>query len=76
MSDNRNPSRHTFLTIHGAPGDHREWAGLETEMGKTCRWVNFIIPGFDGEDERRGGYDGSAAHLSQLIIKLIKALHV
>jgi pimeloyl-ACP methyl ester carboxylesterase len=38
--------------------------------------VNLIVPGFDGEDERRGDYDGSAAHLSQLIIKLMKALHV
>jgi len=29
-------------------------------MGDTCRWVNLTTPGFDGEDERRGDYNGSA----------------
>jgi pimeloyl-ACP methyl ester carboxylesterase len=45
-------------------------------MGKSCRWVNLTIPGFDGEDERRGDYDGSVEHFSRLIIKLLGVLKV
>ena len=62
--------------MHGAPGDHVEWAGLETEMEDTCRWVNLTTPGFDGEDERRGNYNGSSADFAQLILRLLKYLKV
>lgn len=48
ITDSKDRHRHTVLTLHGAPGDHVEWAGLEKEMGKSCRWVNLTIPGFDG----------------------------
>jgi hypothetical protein len=48
ITDNKNKAKHTILTLHGAPGDHIEWAGLEKEMGNACRWVNLTIPGFDG----------------------------
>jgi len=43
-------------------------------MGGSVRWVNLTIPGFDGEDERRGTYNGSADHLCKLIEKLMKFL--
>jgi hypothetical protein len=41
-------SQQTIIAIHGAPGNEKEWAGLETEMKGKFRWINFIIPGFDG----------------------------
>ena len=28
ITDSKNIARHTILTLHGAPGDHVEWAGL------------------------------------------------
>ena len=58
--------------MHGSPGDHVEWAGLETEMWDSCRWVNFVLPGYDGEDERRGNYSGSVEDISEMIIRIIK----
>ena len=64
------------MTIHGAPGDHREWAGLEKEMAGVCRWINFIVPGFDGEDERRGTYNGSVQDISKLITLVLNELNV
>ena len=30
ITDSKKKSRHNVLTLHGAPGDHLEWAGLET----------------------------------------------
>jgi pimeloyl-ACP methyl ester carboxylesterase len=76
ITDSRTTAAHTVLTLHGAPGDHVEWAGLEAEVGGCCRWVNLTTPGFDGEDERRGSYDGSAAHFAQLIVRLLAELQV
>lgn len=29
ISDSGVKQKHTVLTLHGAPGDHVEWAGLE-----------------------------------------------
>ena len=29
ITDNKLDARHAVLTVHGCPGDHREWAGLE-----------------------------------------------
>jgi len=40
-------------------------------MNGKVRWINFIIPGFDGLDERRGNYSGSAEDLSKLIVKIL-----
>lgn len=40
-------------------------------MNGKFRWINFIIPGFDGLDERRGNYSGSAEDLSKLIMKIL-----
>jgi len=59
------------FTLHGAPGDHREWAGLETEMKGKIRWINMIFPGFDGLDERRGNYSGSADDVSKLVTMVL-----
>ena len=64
ITDSGAQRRHSVLTLHGAPGDHVEWAGLEAEMGGECRWINLTIPGFDKEDERRGSYDGTASDLA------------
>lgn len=61
-----------MFTVHGAPGDHREWAGLEAETKGAVRWINFVIPGFDGLDERRGNYLGTAEDLSRLIILVLE----
>jgi pimeloyl-ACP methyl ester carboxylesterase len=45
-------------------------------MDDTCRWVNVIIPGFDGQDERRANYTGSIQDFSQLLIMLLHHLQV
>jgi pimeloyl-ACP methyl ester carboxylesterase len=45
-------------------------------MGSECRWINLILPGFDGKDERRGDYNGSAEHISQLILMIMKHLKI
>jgi len=28
ITDSKEKAKHTILTLHGAPGDHVEWAGL------------------------------------------------
>ena len=33
--------------------------------------INFILPGFDGLDERRGNYSGSAEDLGKLIVLIL-----
>jgi len=34
-----------------------EWVRLEKNIKPNyLRWINFITPGFDGHDERRGNY--------------------
>jgi pimeloyl-ACP methyl ester carboxylesterase len=76
VSDNGVKSAKTILTLHGAPGNHVEWAGLEQEMGGYCRWINFIVPGFDGEDERRGTYNSSRPQLYALILLVLDRLKV
>lgn len=50
ITDNQVDAEYTVLTVHGSPGDHREWAGFETQMKGTVRWMNLVIPGFDGLD--------------------------
>lgn len=45
-------------------------------MGKGYRWINLTTPGFDGEDERRGSYLGTAEHFSLLIIRILKKLGI
>jgi hypothetical protein len=35
------------MTLHGAPGNYTEWAGLENQMNGRYRWINIMIPGFD-----------------------------
>lgn len=40
-------------------------------MNGKVRWINFVVPGFDGLDERRGNYSGSAEDLSKLIVKVL-----
>ena len=50
LTDNQIKSEQTIITLHGAPAHYSEWAGLEHEMGNKYRWINLIIPGFDGED--------------------------
>lgn len=65
-------TEYTVFTVHGSPGDHREWAGFETEMKGSVRLINFILPGFDGLDERRGNYSGSAEDLGKLIVLILE----
>lgn len=50
VTDNKVQSEQTIMAIHGLLGSCSEWAGLESEMKQKVRWVNFTIPGFDGED--------------------------
>jgi U1 small nuclear ribonucleoprotein C len=62
--------------VHGAQGDHRKWAGVEAELKEKLRWINFVVPGFDGLDERRGNYTGSAEDLSKLIVAVLEQRRV
>lgn len=63
-----------IVTIHGWPGNPKEMSGLQqsvcgslndkresatTDDGLFCRWINFMVPGLDGETEiMRGDYYG------------------
>lgn len=76
VTDNGVKSEQTIMTIHGIPGSCSEWAGIQAEMKEQVRWVNFAIPGFDGEDERRGNYVGDYPALLDLIIKLKQKLKI
>lgn len=70
LTDNKVNSPHTFLTFHGTPGSHVEWAPLENETAKllNCRWINLVLPGFDNIDERRGSYTGTIQQIMKLIV--------
>lgn len=63
------------LTLHGCPGDYKDWNRIEGAIGRNyIRWINFFIPGFDGEDERRGDYKGTLEDLCLMLIKLLNNL--
>jgi pimeloyl-ACP methyl ester carboxylesterase len=74
VTDNSIESELAIVTLHGAPGHVSEWAGLEEEMKGRYRWINMMIPGFDGEDERRGTYDGTLKGFENLFFRLAKSL--
>ena len=40
------------------------------------RWINFITPGFDGYDERRGDYQGTIHDISKMLEKLLIFLKI
>lgn len=52
-TDNKDIHKHfkhnfSVITVHGCPGDHKEWARLEKYIKPNyVRWINYIIPGFD-----------------------------
>jgi len=65
------------VTAHGGAFDTSEFYKLETAFGeKTCRWINFCFPGYDGADERRGNYTGGAKDVSDLLEELLNHLDV
>lgn len=41
-------------------------------MNGKIRWINLIVPGFDGQDERRGNYKGDVEDLSKMIVLILK----
>jgi U1 small nuclear ribonucleoprotein C len=45
-------------------------------MKGKLRWINFVVPGFDGLDERRGNYSGSAEDLTKLIVAVLEELKI
>ena len=45
-------------------------------MQSSCRWINLVVPGFDGDDERRGNYSGSMKDFSELIVRLMNKLQL
>lgn len=51
------------MTCHGCPGNEKDWTPLESEMKNKYRWINLVVPGFDGKDERRGNYQGTGEDL-------------
>ncbi|KAL4446862.1 hypothetical protein ABPG74_014834 [Tetrahymena malaccensis] len=70
------------VTIHGWPGDPKEMAGLQQTItdpsqnpsnSLLCRWINFMVPGMDGEMEIfRGDYHGYLDELGDLIMMLLR----
>ena len=49
---NQSPFIYPILTISGIPSYIYEWKDMENSINST--WINFIIPGLDYKDERRG----------------------
>ena len=45
-------------------------------MKGTCRWINLIVPGFDGKDERRGNYSGSKEDIVTMILRILNILKI
>ena len=63
------------ITVHGCPGNQREWARWEKNMVPNfARWINVVVPGFDDIDERRGDYSGSIYDISRLLDRLMERL--
>ena len=63
------------VTFHGCPGTQREWSIWEKSMDTNfVRWINIIVPGFDGLDERRGNYTGSLADIAKISDMLLESL--
>ncbi len=61
----------TILTIHGCPGDFNDWPQLEGSYGQFSRWINFFVPGFDGQPEIRGDYKGGIEDICKMIVLLL-----
>lgn len=40
------------------------------------RWINLVVPGFDGLDERRGNYSGSSQDFAKLICMILQAKNI
>lgn len=67
----------TIVTSHGGAFDTSEFYKFESAFGeRTCRWINFSLPGFDGVDERRGNYSGSVNDVSDLLEELLNHLNI
>jgi pimeloyl-ACP methyl ester carboxylesterase len=63
-----------ILTVHGNPGDEKEWAALENSYNNRGRFINFIVPGYDKESEIRGDYSATWQDLSKMITLLMNHL--
>jgi hypothetical protein len=50
ISDNNIVSEFAIVTLHGMPGNEKDWAYLESQMNGEYRWINFVAPGFDELD--------------------------
>ena len=46
-----------IVTISGIPTFTYEWQELENSI--DCVWINFIIPGLDGMEQKRGTFTGN-----------------
>jgi pimeloyl-ACP methyl ester carboxylesterase len=66
----------SILTVHGNPGDEKEWNFLESSMHNKCRFINFVVPGYDGETEIRNNYDGSYLDVCVSIKRLLDYLKI
>lgn len=40
-------------------------------MKEEIRWINFVIPGYDGINEKRGTYNGSMDNICTLVYKIL-----
>lgn len=74
ITDNKVNSEFIIFTIHGASTDESDFAEIETQMKNEYRWINFIVPGYDGIDERRGNYQGTYKDIVKMIKKLLDKL--
>ncbi|KAL4510344.1 hypothetical protein ABPG72_008234 [Tetrahymena utriculariae] len=67
----------TILALHGGALDYKELTKLEYAFGeKTCRWINYAYPGYDGFDDNRGSFKGTVREQCQLIAELLDYLEI
>ncbi|EAR97748.2 alpha/beta fold hydrolase (macronuclear) [Tetrahymena thermophila SB210] len=67
-----------IMTIHGIPGSLQDFLSLQQHIQArlSCRWINFSIPGLDGQDERRGTYLGYLEDTSLLMKDFLDELKI
>ncbi|KRX00383.1 hypothetical protein PPERSA_03604 [Pseudocohnilembus persalinus] len=72
-----NQEKLAIFSVHACPGNHKDWQKLQNQIeNNKIRWINFVVPGYDGEDERRGEYLGEFNQILEMMKKLIDFLQL
>jgi len=65
-----------ILTVHGNPGDEKEWLSLEDAYQNKGRFINFVVPGYDGEPIERGSFNANWSDVCKMIVLLLDKLQI